>query len=167
VTWHTFRDIGPTKSRFDHHLPPPRAQDRAILYASAHGETSFAEVFQDDRVIDRHRNRPWLAAFDLTSEIVLLDLSGDWPTRAGASAAIASGPRPRARRWSQAIHAAYPTIAGLWYPSSMGGNEPAAALYERTAFAMPDRPVFNRPLSDPSLTAIVARAARRFGYGVV
>ena len=166
TTWGAFRHVGPTTSRFDHHLPPSAVGDRGILYAAAEGSVPFAEVFQEDRVIDRRRNGPWLVAFDLAAPVALLDLAGDWPTRAGASAAINSGPRPRARRWSQRIYEAYPMIAGLWYPSSMGGNRPAAALYERAVEALPTRPVFHRALADPALTAIVLRAAGRFGYAV-
>lgn len=173
--WSAFRYFGPTNSRFDHHLSSAvgpgagagMAPDRGILYAATEGSVPFAEVFQEDRVIDRRRNGPWLVAFDLAAPVALLDLAGDWPTRAGASAAINSGQRPRARRWSQRIYEAYPMIAGLWYPSSMGGNRPAIALYERAARAMPGRPVFHRALADPALTAIVLRAAARFGYGVV
>ncbi len=167
VAWNTLRHFGPTNSRFDHLLPPSATQDRGILYAGEDGAVPFAEVFQEDRVIDRRRSSPWLVAFDLAAPVALLDLGGDWPTRAGASAAINSGPRPRARRWSQRIYDAYPAIAGLWYPSSMGGNRPAVALYERAAPALPDRPVFHRALSDPALTAIVLRMAGRFGYGIV
>jgi len=167
VAWNAFRHFGPTNSRFDHHLPPSPVQDRGILYAATEGSVLFAELFQEDRVIDRQRNGPWLVAFDLAAPVALLDLAGGWPTRAGASAAINSGPRPRARRWSQRLYEAYPTIAGLWYPSSMGGNRPAIALYERALAAMPGRPVFHRALADPALTAIVLRAAGRFGHGVV
>lgn len=163
--WNAFRFFGPTNSRFDHHLPA--APDRGILYAATEGSVPFAEVFQESRVIDRRRLSPWLVAFDLAAPVVLLDLSGDWPTRAGASAALNSGPRPRARRWSQRIYQAYPAIAGLWYPSSMGGSRPAIALYERARAALPSHPVFHRALDDPALTAIVLRAAGRFGYGVV
>ncbi len=165
--WNTFRHFGPTNSRFDHHLPPSAAQDRGILYASEDGAVPFAEVFQEDRVIERRRNSPWLAAFDLAAPVALLDLAHDWPTRAGASAAINSGPRSRARRWSQRIYDAYPAIAGFWYPSSMGGNRPAVALYERAVPALPSHPVFHRALEDPALTAIVLRAAGRFRYGMV
>jgi hypothetical protein len=35
VRWDEFRSFGPTPNRFDHHLPPPRAQARAILYAAS------------------------------------------------------------------------------------------------------------------------------------
>ena len=167
TAWNAFRHFGPTNSRFDHHLPPSAVGDRGILYAATEGSVPFAEVFQEARVIDRRRNDPWLVAFDLAAPVALLDLAGDWPTRAGASAAINSGPRPRARRWSQRIYEAYPTIAGLWYPSSMGGNRPVIALYDRAVAAMPGRPVFHRALADPALTAIVLRAAGRFGYAVV
>jgi len=167
VNWNTFRHFGPTNSRFDHHLLPRSLQDRGILYAAIDGETTFAEVFQEDREIDRGRNSPWLVGFDLDVPVALLNLGLDWPTLAGASAAINSGPRPRARRWSQRIYDAYPRIDGLWYPSSMAGNRPAVALYERALAAMPARPVFHRALADPALTTIVIRAAARFGYGVV
>lgn len=167
VAWNTFRHVGPTNSRFDHHLPPAATQDRGILYASVDGAVPFAEVFQEDRTIDRVRDGPWLAAFELTTPVALLDLAGAWPTRAGASAAINSGPRARARRWSQRIYDAYPAIAGLWYRSSMGGNRPAVALYRRATPALPARPVFHRALADSALTPIVLRAAGRFGYAVV
>ena len=167
TAWNALRHFGPTNSRFDHHLSPRATQDRGILYAATEGSVPFAEVFQEDRVIDRRRNDPWLVAFDLAAPVALLDLAGDWPTRAGASAAINSGPRPRARRWSQRIYEAYPTLVGLWYPSSMGGDRPVVALYERAAAALPTRPVFHRALADPALTAIVLRAAGRFGYAVV
>ncbi len=167
VDWNAFRYFGPTNSRFDHHLPPRAAQDRGILYAAMHGETAFAEVFQETRAINRRRGDPHLVAFDLSAQVRLLDLTGNWPTRAKASMAINSGPRPRARRWSQQIHAAYPDIAGLWYASSMDGNHPAVALYERALPAMPARPVFHRALADPALTPIVRRAALKFEYDEV
>jgi hypothetical protein len=167
VAWNTFRHFGPANSRFDPHLPPSATQDRGILYAAEDGAVPFAEVFQEDRVIDRRRNSPWLVAFDLAAPVALLNLGQDWPTRAGASAAINSGPRPRARRWSQRIYDAYSAIAGLWYPSPMGGNRPAVALYERAAGVLPSHPVFHRALGDPALTAIALRMAGRFGYGMV
>ena len=166
--WNAFRHFGPiTRSRFDHHLAPAATQGRGILYASPEGSVPFADVFQEDRTIDRMRDGPWLVAFELTAPVALLDLAGAWPTRAGASAAINSGPRARARRWSQRIYDAYPAIVGLWYRSSMGGNRPAVALYERATPTLPARPVFHRALADSALTPIVLRAAGRFNYAVV
>lgn len=166
-TWNAFRGFGPTSARFDHHVAPAREQKRQVLYAAAAPLTCLAEVFQDTRTIDRRRSAPWLVAFELARPAVLLDLSSRWPTQAGASMAINSGPRPRARRWSQAIHAAYPGVQGLLYPSSMNANAPAYALYERATGAIPPRPVFHRAVADAALTAAIVRAGTRLGYAVV
>jgi hypothetical protein len=166
--WNGFRSFGPTGSRFDHHPPPAkRHRSRAILYASDSGPTSLAEVFQHTRVIDRFADSPALAALELTAELELLDLTGAWPTRAGASMAISSGSRARARAWSRAIYAAYPSIAGLRYPSSMNANQPAFALYERARSGLPPVAAFDLPLAAPSLAAPLAAAAIRFGYAMV
>lgn len=165
--WNTFRTYGPTSSRFDHHLPPTHVQDRGVFYAAAHGPTCLAEVFQDTRVIDRVAKDPWLTGFVLQLPITLLDLTGSWPTRAGVSMAINTGPRPRAQRWSRALYEAYPKGQGLYYPSSMHGNLPAVVLYERGLPALPPVPIFHRPLRDPALLAALKRVARDLGYGIV
>lgn len=92
---------------------------------------------------------------------------GATPTATVASTAINSGPRPRARRWSQAIYLAYPAMDGLLYCSSMNGNQPALALYERAQTALATAPTFNRALADPTLAIRVAAAAGRLNYRVV
>lgn len=166
--WNGFRAFGPTNARFDHHPPPAkRHRTRAILYAAESGPTSLAEVFQQTRVIDRTANSPALAAFPLTREIPLLDLTGSWPTRAGASMAIHSGSRATGRSWSRAIYAAYREIEGILYASSMNANRPAFALYERARSAVPGTPALDLPLATPALTAPLAAAALEFGYAVV
>jgi len=119
------------------------------------------------RVIDRGARDPWLAGFTLQSSLRLLDLTGSWPTRAGASMAINSGPRPRAQIWSRAIYEAYPEGQGCHYASSMYRNLPTVALYERALPALPPAPVFHRPLSDPALLPVLKRVARDLGYGLV
>lgn len=164
--WNIFRAFGPTSSRFDHQIGPPRVQDRCVLYAAERGPACLAEVFQDTRVIDRLARDPWLAGFALQSPLLLLDLTGSWPTRAGASMAINTGPRPRAQRWSQVIYEAYPNGQGIYYPSSMYGNSPSVALYERALPALPPSPVFHRPLSDPALLPVLKRVALEIGYGL-
>lgn len=165
--WDAFRAFGPTGARFDHHLPPPRIQLRRILYGALQGPTCVAEVFQNTRVIDRAARDPWLVGFELARPLLLLDLSGPWPTRAGASMALSTGPRPRAQRWSQAIYEAYPEVQGLFYPSSMHGGHPAIALWERGGGAIPPMPVFHRPLLDPALLPVLSRVAHDIGYGLV
>ena len=171
ATWDQMRYYGPVASaRFDHHLEPPGLQDRGILYAATGNDaiaTCVAEVFQDTRLVDTRRNEPWLAAFTLMEDVSLLDLTGKWPARAGASANINSGPRPRCRRWSRAIYNAYPDLGGLYHASSMNGNEPAAAIYERASTSLPRSPVLNRPLSDAPMLGPLEKIAAGLGYALI
>jgi hypothetical protein len=165
--WDAFRYFGPTNARFDHHLLPKSVQARGILYAADELTTCIAEVFQATRVIDRSANAPWLVGFEIVRDVVLLDLTGAWPTLAGASMAINSGPRPKARAWSQEIYAAYPTVEGLLYGSSMHANKRAFALYERAHSALAPSPVFHRALGDPALRSRLIAAATTLGYRLV
>jgi len=172
VMWNTFRTFGPLQTaRFDHHLPDehgaPRLQDRGIFYAAVEIATCLAEVFQDTRTIDRESEAATLVGFELRLAVDLLNLMGTWPTRAGASMVLSSGPRSRSRLWSQAIYEAYPGVQGLYYPSSMHANRPAIAFYERAAPALAPVPVVHRPLSDPAFLADLDRSARHLGYRLV
>jgi hypothetical protein len=142
-------------------------QTKGILYAAASPVTCLAEVFQATRIIDRGVNEPYLVGFDLLADVTLLDLGGPWPTRAGASMAINTGPRPRAQRWSRLIYSTYPDAQGVYYPSSMHGNQPSVALFERAALALPTMPVFHRALADRALLPRIGAAAAKIGYGVV
>jgi len=117
--------------------------------------------------VDTRLRDPQLAAFSLNEDVPLLSLRGRWPTRAGASANINSGPRPRCRRWSRAIYEAYPGVSGLLYASSMNRNRPAVALYERASRTLPAAPDFNRPLSDAALLLPLERIASSLGYDIV
>lgn len=163
--WNRLRHWGPAQNmRFDHHSDPPRQQARGILYGALRVYTCFAEVFQDSRTIERSRNRPWLVGFELARNVSLLDLTGTWPTRAGASMAINSGRRDRARAWSRRIYQDYAAIEGLYYPSSMDSNQPAVALYERAKNPIVTPPLFHRGLADPGLNSAVAKAAILFNY---
>lgn len=168
TSWDSFRHYGPVASaRFDPHAPPPRVQDRGIFYAADHGPTCLAEVFQETRVIDRVLREPWLVGFRLARPVAVLDCTGAWPTRAGASMNLSSGPRPRARAWARAIYQALPEVEGLYYPSSMHGNLPCVALFERSADALPGTPTFHRPLAHPALSSRLRVAAARLGYLLV
>lgn len=168
TTWHDFRSFGPTGSRFDHHDPPPKMHpSKAILYGADLGPTCLAEVFQNTRTIDRSLYQPALAAFQISRDISLLDVTGAWPTRAGASMAISTGNRKRAREWSRAIYTAFPDLDGIRYGSSMDANRPAFALYERATSAMPPVALIDELLSAPGLAILISRAATRFGYAVL
>ncbi|MCC6903663.1 MAG: RES family NAD+ phosphorylase [Polyangiaceae bacterium] len=167
VPWNAFRFFGPANARFDHHDEPPRVQAKGIFYAASAPVTCLAEVFQATRLIDRGARQPWLVAFDTVKRLGLLDLTGAWPTKAGASMALSTGPRPRARRWSRLFHATYPTLDGIHYPSAMHANAPCVALYERAERALPRVPVFLRALSDPALARRLGAAAETLGYKIV
>lgn len=169
--WYDFRFFGPTGARFDHHVRDSRGnpcvQARGIYYAGGPDEgimICLAEYFQSTGVINRKRRSPWLVAFELTRDVLLLDLCAVWPTAAGASMAINTGPHARARGWSVSIYEAYPHIEGLWYSSSMYANKPAVALYERARTAIPATPLFHRALADPALFGRLDRAAQIINY---
>ncbi|MFK5950196.1 MAG: RES family NAD+ phosphorylase [Methylococcales bacterium] len=174
TSWNAFRFFGPTASRFDHHLNNAKGQscdqDRGIMYLTTGDQaipTALAEVFQETRVIDRNSNNPILTAFKTGRPIKLLDLSHTFATTIGASSVIHSGPRPRARRWAQQLYLAYPELDGIFYCSSMYGNEPAIALFERGMQAIPLKPLFHRELRDPVLANILTETADKIRYVLV
>ena len=165
--WNTFRFFGPSeKNRFDHHDEPARLQQRGILYAAPSIPVCIAEVFQRDRTIDRLTGEPWLVGFATAGDLVLLDLTSQWPVRAGASQEINTGPRVIARAWSRAIYATYPAVVGLWYRSKMHGGT-AVALYERAAGAVPAAPLFHEALASPRLFDALRAIAHDSGYDIV
>ena len=167
MSWNTFRTYGPVANgRFDHHLLPPGDQPgRGILYGALRdAAAAIAEAFQDTRTIDRMHEDPWLVAFALRADLAVLDLAGSWPTRAGASQAIATGRRDIAQAWSRSIYAAYPEIDGLVYPSAMVGGATNVAIYERGTPTLPGRPGLNIPLSHPGLARSISRIADTYGY---
>ncbi|VAX14571.1 hypothetical protein MNBD_GAMMA24-1593 [hydrothermal vent metagenome] len=172
--WNQFRYFGPTASRFDHHRPGPGnvgiRQNRGIMYLAQGPEaipTCLAEVFQTTKVIDRHSRNPVLCGFKLMEDVPLLGLRGTFPTVMGASMAIHSGARPRARRWSQCIYDAYTQIHGIHYCSSMYGNEPVIALFERAVYTIPAHPIFHRTLNDRVLDNILIGTADKIRYQLV
>ena len=166
VTWNELRRHGPTATgRFDHHEPPPHDDPvRAITYLALDAVGAIAEAFQGGRLVDRRRQAPWLVGFELTEPVAALDLTRLWPTRAGASQAIATGRRATAQAWSRAIYRAYPEVAGLLYRSSMSGGSLNLALYERARPAIASQPTLHLPLTHPGLSLPLARAAARLGY---
>ena len=171
--WNEFRHYGPTSARFDHHLKDgrgqPFVQERSIFYCAAMADTCLAEVFQETRRFNRTRNAPWLAIFVLERDIGLLDLTGAFATRVGASMAINVGNRARAREWAKRFYEAYERLQGIYYASSMNGNEPAAALTDRAeeSGCLPAHPDLNRALADDSLLDVLKYSADRLGYGLL
>ncbi len=165
TVWNAFRRFGPVATaRFDHHLEPPALQARGVLYAAESVGVCIAEVFQTTRRVAFDGN-PHLVGFRLARDVVVLNLCGLWPTRAGASQAIASGPRPRSRRWARSIANTFDQVEGLLYRSSMHGGDHAIALWD-CPDALADEPEIDLDLADPRLVGGLFRTSTDLGYSV-
>jgi hypothetical protein len=168
--WDTFRHTGPLPhARFDPHQPGPRGRPtdsaEGVLYFGLTARTSVAEVFQDTSIVDRVTRRPFIVVFRPTRALRLLDLAGLWPTRAGASQEISSGPRERTQEWARAIRAAHPDLDGLWYRSSMDSGHPAVCLWDPpSGDAIPNSPDALVPLDHPGLDIPLARICQELNY---
>ncbi|MDY6809339.1 MAG: hypothetical protein SW127_10000 [Actinomycetota bacterium] len=181
--WDDFRWFGPTKSRFDHHLPPAGMHDdRAIMYLGAglrdsRGrtmsvlETALVECFRDTGTVDARTDLPHLVLFTPVRPLRLLDLAdSDWVTAAGGNAAISSGRRDVSRQWATAIHAHYTghhAVDGLIYTTSNKPANRSIALWERAVDALPARPAFNEPLDHLALRPAVETFAHRIGLSLI
>ena len=170
--WNEFRRYGPANGRFDHHLPDRNGassvQARSVFYCARNAVTCLAEVFQHTRRIDRVRDAPWLVVFELQQALRVLDLTGTYPTRIGASMAINTGSRVRAREWARCFYEAHGELHGIYYASSMHANLPAIALNDRVekTQALPANPRFNRSLADDAVLDVLKHAAATLAYGL-
>ena len=143
-------------------------QSRGIYYAARDAKTCLAEAYQATRRIDRVFQSPRLVVFETLSSLKLLDLTGDFATRMGASMAIHSGSRRRARGWARDLYEAYPEIQGILYAASMHGGRAAIALNERALREplFPAHPLFHRALADDVMLDPLTHAARELGYAL-
>lgn len=165
--WNEFRYVGPVDARFDHHEGvKPSLQKLAVLYAAANPLTCLAEVFQKQRVIKRSQSDAWLVGFEVAKDTEILDLTGGFPTQAGASMGLMTGARSVSRKWARGFYTAFPEIHGLRYPSSMYAIAPAIVFNDRAATLgiLPEQPAFHRALTDPSLITFLKNAAYNLGY---
>jgi hypothetical protein len=99
----------------------------------------------------------------------VLDLTGDFATRMGASMAIHSGSRARARGWARDLYQAFPAAQGILYAASMHGGAPAFAFNERALEGgplFPAHPDFHRALADDAMLDPLKHAARSLGYAL-
>ncbi len=167
--WNTFRTTGPLPhARFDPQPLRPGGAGPAkdgVLYFGLSARTSVAEVYQQTSIVDRRTRRPHLVAFQPRRTLRLLDLTGLWPTRAGASQEISAGPKDVTQAWARAIHAAFPELDGLWYRSSMDSGDPAVCLWAPPAAdALPASPDVLLPLDYPGLDLPLSRICEALNY---
>ena len=162
--WNQFRSFGPTDARFDHHVEERNDSGRAVIYLAKSPVTCLAEVFQKTRTIHRSDRKPALVGFSLVYRPRLLDLTGSFTTRIGASMGLMTGPRSIGRTWARGLYDAYPAAQGIAYPSSMHANATAIVLNKRAADAIPELPDFHRSLDDAAMVTVLKNAARELGY---
>lgn len=167
IGWDELRHYGPLGSRFDPQPPgPAAASDEGVAYAAINVPTALAEVFQDTRVINVTRGEPWLAGWEPARELALLDLTGTWPIRIGASHAINTGRRDHARAWARALRAAWPQADGLLHTSAMTGQR-CATMFNPAGDSFPPQPGFHQSLSDPRLAVSLLSSGASIGYEIV
>ena len=78
---------------------------RAVMYLAPSPVTCLAEIFQKTRTIHRTHRMPALVGFAMTSAVQLLDLTGAFATRIGASMGLVSGARSVSRNRARGLYA--------------------------------------------------------------
>lgn len=167
LAWNALRTFGPLPSmRWDPHPGvQPSVQAEGVLYAALDITTSLAEVYQLTRLIETRAGAPALTGWQPERPLRLLDLSGTWLLRNGASAALLAAPRSTCRRWARAIYASWPDVDGLYVPSTLTGR-PNVVLWNPAADSLPAMPGFSRPLAHPLVWSIAQEAAAEIGYRI-
>ena len=161
MAWNMGRAIGPFL-RYD---PHDSASEVTVWYAADSLETALAEAFQETKTVDVSTARPYLCAAS-TAVGPLLDLSSQWSTRASCGLLIATAPHQDTQPWVRAIRVAYPQVAGLYNVSSVHPPGRCVVLWGDPdhPLPLPARPLFNRPLADPSVIVALSQVADRIGY---
>jgi hypothetical protein len=169
--WNSFRYTGPLPhGRFDQQKPakggaPVTDPNNGVLYFGLSVRTSVAEVFQTTSTVDRKTRGPRLVVVRPTRTLRLLDLSGLWPTRVGASQEISSGPKKITQAWARAIRVAFGDLDGLWYRSSMDSGDPSLCLWDPpSGGALPLAPDVLLPLDHPGLDVPLGRVCQELNY---
>lgn len=168
--WNSFRHAGPLPhGRFDPQEPDESGamatDSDGVVYFGLSVRTAIAEVYQTTSTVDRATRSPHLVVVRPARTLRLLDLAGLWPTRAGASQEISSGPKKRTQAWARTIHRSHPELDGVWYRSSMDSGHPAIALWDPPAgTALPVEPDVLLPLNHPGLDLPLARVCDELNY---
>lgn len=169
--WNEFSYTGPLPHRrFDPHPPAPgggvaTSPEHGVMYVQLSVRSAVAEEFQAHSIVNRTMWNPHLAVFQPKRTLRLLDLAGLWPTRAGASQEISSGPKAVTQAWARSIRAAHPELDGVWYRSSMDAGDPAICLWDPPAApVLPDTPQVLLPLDHPGLDLPLARICEELNY---
>lgn len=167
LPWNALRTFGPLPSmRWDPHPgSQPGPHSEGVLYCAVDAATALAEAFQTTRLIGSGDGASQLTAWEPTRPLRLLDLSGTWLIRNGASAALTAGSRATCRSWAREIHTRWPHLDGVAVPSTMTGSL-NIVLWNAARDSMPTSPAFSRALAHPLVWSIAQAAAQRIGYRI-
>lgn len=160
MAWDGLREYGPLHQfRWEPHpLPVQDHPGVGVSYTATDYETAFAEVFQERRAITLTDHQV-LSAWSPSRPLELLDLTGKWALRHGASASLHGAPKNTCRNWAQGIHTAMGSrIDGLYVPSTLTGV-PMVVLFSQAASACPPAPVLSRSLTHVAVEALALKAA--------
>lgn len=164
--WGELREFGPIPGmRFDPHPSPTDDHPGfGVMYTALDHITALAEVYQEERVIDRDVRGNALVIWELTRELELLDLTDYWPVRNKGAAAMQMGDKENTPAWAHAIQKQFgDRVDGLYHRSSVTGH-PMITLFERSRSSFPDRPDFNEPLTNAACDELILDACDRLGY---
>lgn len=167
LPWGSLRTWGPhPRCRWDPHpLPAGEHPCSGVLYTGEDLATCVAEVFADTRIVDVHSDAPYLLVWQPTRALRLLDMTGTWALRNGASASLDSAPRSTCRAWARAIATARPDLDGLRVRSTMTGR-PMTVLFAPARDAFPELPQASAPLADATIHALLAHMVASIGYAL-
>jgi len=167
VPWNRLRYWGPSRAgRFDPHAGSdlePAVQDVGVSYTSAHVPSALAEVFQNRRTINTTEGAPYMTGWFPTRPLRVLDLTGTWPIRNGASHVINTGRTDFTRAWARAIYERWPAVDGVMHASKMTGR-PCVCLWTAAADSFPVAPSFARALADPSIRSLMVKSSDEVGF---
>lgn len=170
AAWNEFRTYGPLeRSRFDPHpLPPGEHPGYGVIYTAPDHATALAEVSHPAGKINLSARTPILSGWQSTRPLRLLDLTGDWPARNGASRALQYAPRSTCRAWARAIkQQAGADTDGLLAEGTLIAHSLIVVLFQPATPHLPPAPELSRALSDPAIAPLIAHAAKRAGLGIV
>lgn len=172
VTWDQLRTFGPVKGmRFDPHPVPPGVHpDHGVMYTAGDFLTTFAEVFYETRVIDRHDESPVLVSWKPTRPLLLLDLTQRWSVRNSAATSLQMiDDKNITQVWAREIQRQLGSqIDGLVHTSSVGGGC-NYTLFERSKRipSFPSRPLFSVGLADAAAELIIEDARFELNFEVI
>lgn len=169
MPWNGLREVGPLPQMRWDPQPLPRGLHSGIgvAYCATDPTTAFAEVFQSRRKVRLNADQSFTAWYP-TRPLRLLDLTGIWATRNGASASLHAAPKSTCRAWSRGIHShpITPPLDGLYVPSTLT-LRPMVVLFSTAEAAFPSAPHFSGLLTHAKTQVLAVKAAHELSWPLI